>query len=137
MLKGEINSADASSLPSPSEEVDTKDLSNEVDTKNPSNEGDTMNPSNEVDTKNPSNEGDISNPLWRYVTRIGKRSNGGGNVTWQCNFCGVVKKGSYTRVRGHLLNWPSAGVRPCEKVTHQDIAAMQRLENEATLGRRK
>lgn len=143
------DSADVSSLPSPSEEVDTKDSSNEVDTKNPSNEGDTMNPSNEgdtsnpkdpsseADTKNPSNEGDTSSPLWRYVTRIGKRSNGGGNVTWQCNFCGVVKKGSYTRVRGHLLNWPSAGVRPCEKVTHQDIAAMQRLENEATLGRRK
>lgn len=121
------DSADASSVPSPSDEVDTK---------NPSDEEDTKNPSNEVDTKNPFNEGDTSNPLWRYVTRLEKRRHGGGNVTWRCNFCNVVKKGSYTRVRGHLLNWQSAGVKPCEKVTHEDIATMQRLENEA-VGRRK
>ncbi|XP_058226638.1 sister chromatid cohesion protein PDS5 homolog C isoform X2 [Rhododendron vialii] len=125
--KKKTDSADASSVPSPSDVVDTK---------NPSDDEDTKNPSNEVDTKNPYNEGDTSNPLWRYVTRLEKRRHGGGNVTWRCNFCNVVKKGSYTRVRGHLLNWQSAGVKPCEKVTHEDIATMQRLENEA-VGRRK
>ncbi|XP_057985282.1 uncharacterized protein LOC110646134 [Hevea brasiliensis] len=37
------------------------------------------------------------NPLWRYVTKLEKTGEGGGNCKWICNFCGQEKQGTYTR----------------------------------------
>ena len=33
------------------------------------------------------NNQDNNAPLWRFVTREAKLGKGGGNVTFQCNFC--------------------------------------------------
>ncbi|KAG5532188.1 hypothetical protein RHGRI_026721 [Rhododendron griersonianum] len=76
------------------------------------------------------NEGDANNPLWSYVTKLQKLSGAGGNTQWQCNFCGVIKKSSYTRVKGHLLKL-SNGIGPCTKVTNEALATMKKLEDEA------
>ena len=74
---------------------------------------------------------DDSKSLWQYVIKIKKLSDGGGNFSWQCNFCHVIKKSSYTRVRAHLLKIVGQGIGSCLKVTPKDIADMQRLEDEA------
>lgn len=44
-------------------------------------------------------------PLWRFVKRFEKNEGGGGRggVDWQCNFCGIRKTTSYTRVVNHLM----------------------------------
>ncbi|KAG5556173.1 hypothetical protein RHGRI_006710 [Rhododendron griersonianum] len=47
-----------------------------------------------------------------------------------CNFCSVVKKSSYTRVRGHLLKL-SNGIGPCQNVTKEVLATMKKLDEEA------
>ena len=65
------------------------------------------------------------------MTKIKKLSDGGVNFSWQCNFCHVINKSSYTRVRAHLLKIVGQGIGPCLKVTPNDIADMQRLEDEA------
>ena len=65
------------------------------------------------------------------MTKIKKLSDGGVNFSWQCNFCHVINKSSYTRVRAHLLKIVGQGIGPCLKVTPKDIADMQRLEDEA------
>lgn len=79
----------------------------------------------------PSNEADNLPPLWKYVTRFDKLADGGGNITWQCNFCNASKKSSYTRVRAHLLKLPGHGIGACSKVTAQDLATMKKAEDEA------
>ena len=56
---------------------------------------------------------DDSKPLWQYETKIKKLSDGGGNISWQCNFCHVIKESSYTRVRVHLLKIVGQGIGPC------------------------
>lgn len=75
----------------------------------------------------------MSKPLWNYVTKFEKINDGGGNVSWQCNFCNKVAKSSYTRVRAHLLRLPSQGIRACPRVTAEDISEMRILEEEARL----
>ena len=74
----------------------------------------------------PTAEDDIS-PLWKYVTKIDKIGVGGGNCKFQCNYCQLIFKGSYTRVKSHLLKIPGQGIRGCSKVTPQDIQEMQRV----------
>jgi hypothetical protein len=41
-------------------------------------------------------------PLWTYVTKIKKSSGGGGNISFKCNYCQEIYKGSYSRVKAHL-----------------------------------
>ncbi|KAG5562087.1 hypothetical protein RHGRI_004960 [Rhododendron griersonianum] len=83
-----------------------------------------------VSSSSQPNEGDTNNPLWSYVTKVEKLSDSGGNTLWQCNFCGVVKKSSYIRVKGHLLKL-SNGIGPCKNVTNELLASMKKLEAEA------
>lgn len=73
---------------------------------------------------------DESKPLWKYVTKHHKLSDGGGNFSWQCNFCHAMKKSSYTRVRAHVLKIKGQGVGVCPQVTLKDVADMQILEDE-------
>jgi hypothetical protein len=40
--------------------------------------------------------------LWTYVTKIKKSSGGGGNISFKCNYCQEIYKGSYSRVKAHL-----------------------------------
>ncbi|KAK3184884.1 hypothetical protein Dsin_032170 [Dipteronia sinensis] len=42
-------------------------------------------------------------PLWQYVTKLERSGKGGGNIPFKCNFCQLTYKGSYYRVKSHLL----------------------------------
>ncbi|KAG5540905.1 hypothetical protein RHGRI_020969 [Rhododendron griersonianum] len=83
-----------------------------------------------VSSSSQTNAMDTIYPLWSYVTKLEKLGNQGGNTLWQCNFCSVVKKRSYTRVRGHLLKL-SNGIGPCQNVTKEVLATMKKLDEEA------
>ena len=73
----------------------------------------------------------ITTLLWKYVTKIDKIGVGGGNVHFQCNLCQLSFKGTYYRVKAHLLKISGHGVQVCRKVTPQLLIEMQRLVDEA------
>ena len=50
-------------------------------------------------------------PLWKYVTRLEKASGDGGNVSFKYNYCEKTFKGSYSRVKAHLLKLPKFGIQ--------------------------
>ena len=64
------------------------------------------------------NNQDDNAPIWRYVTREVKLGKNGGNIAFQCNFCRQIYKGSYYKVKAHLLKIKGAGVASCTKVTN-------------------
>ena len=68
-------------------------------------------------------------PLWKYVTRLEKASVGGRNVSFQCNYCEKTFKGSYSRVKAHLLKLPKFGIQACAKVGDEYHDEMQKLED--------
>uniref|UniRef100_A0A7N2LH57 BED-type domain-containing protein n=1 Tax=Quercus lobata TaxID=97700 RepID=A0A7N2LH57_QUELO len=68
-------------------------------------------------------------PLWKYVTRLEKASVGGGNVSFKCNYCEKTFKGSYSRVKAHLLKLPKFGIQACAKVGDEYQNEMQKLED--------
>ncbi|KAG8377696.1 hypothetical protein BUALT_Bualt08G0059600 [Buddleja alternifolia] len=70
-------------------------------------------------------------PLWQFVTKLGKSSEGGGNQNFTCNFCNVTYKGSYSRVKAHLLKLVGSGIKSCPKITVGKIIEMSKLEGEA------
>ncbi|KAL0423253.1 UNVERIFIED_CONTAM: hypothetical protein Sradi_0860100 [Sesamum radiatum] len=71
-----------------------------------------------------------SRPLWKFVTKSG-RTEGGGNVSFTCNLCKVAYKGSYSRVKAHLLKIGGNGIKACPKATVGQILEMTKLEDEA------
>ena len=73
----------------------------------------------------------IPSPLWRYVTKEAKLGKGGGNVAFQCNFCIQIYRGSYYRVKAHLLKIKGAGVASCTKVMNENLVEMRRVMEEA------
>ncbi|KAL0005902.1 hypothetical protein SO802_013463 [Lithocarpus litseifolius] len=68
-------------------------------------------------------------PLWKYVTKLEKASVGGGNVAFRCNYCEKTFKGSYSRVKAHLLKLSNFGIQPCAKVGDEYQNEMQKLED--------
>ena len=56
---------------------------------------------------------------------------GGGNVAFQCNFCRQIYRGSYYRVKAHLLKIKEAEVAFCTKVTNENLVEMRRVMEEA------
>ncbi|TXG61213.1 hypothetical protein EZV62_012576 [Acer yangbiense] len=72
-------------------------------------------------------------PLWRCVTKLDKMGRGRGNISFQCNFCMNVYKGSYCRVKSHLLKIKGGGIASCSRVTNANISKMQRVVEEAEL----
>ena len=84
-----------------------------------------MNPENESDKSSAEN----ATPLWKYVTRLEKASVGGGNVSFKCNYCEKIFKGSYSRVKAHLLKLPKFGIQVCAKVGDEYQNEMQKLED--------
>ena len=71
----------------------------------------------------------VGAPLWKYVTKLEKASVGGGNVAFRCNYCEKTFKGSYSRVKAHLLKLSNFGIQPCAKVRDKYQNEMQKLEN--------
>ena len=76
-----------------------------------------------------------SKPLWNYVTRLDKTARGGGNWEFQCKFCNAIFKGSYTRVKAHLMKLTGKGISVCKKVTNKNLVEMQNAIDEAELNR--
>ena len=77
------------------------------------------------------NNQDDNAPLWWYVMREAKLGKGGGNVAFQYNFCRQIYKGSYYRVKAHLLKIKGARVASCTKVTNENLVEMRRVVEEA------
>ncbi|KAG6479762.1 hypothetical protein ZIOFF_063236 [Zingiber officinale] len=75
---------------------------------------------------------DDYSPLWKFVTEV-EKGVGGGNVTWSCNICTKVCKGSYSRVKAHLLKQKGAGIAGCTTVTMDQMKRMQQLVDDAEL----
>ena len=87
--------------------------------------------SNSEPSSNQQNNQYDNAPLWRYVTREAKLGKAGGNVAFQCNFCIQIYKGSYYRVKAHLLKIKRVGVASCTKVTNENLVEMRRDVEEA------
>lgn len=60
-------------------------------------------------------------PLWRCVTKVSKRGEGGSenNTKFKCNYCNIDFNGSYFRVRAHLLLIKGLGIRACSHVKNR------------------
>ncbi|CAA7040561.1 unnamed protein product [Microthlaspi erraticum] len=69
-------------------------------------------------------------PLWKYVTKLDKQGLTGGTWKFECTFYKIIRQGSYSRVKGHLLAVPQSGVAACTKVTRPQRQAMKKLEEE-------
>lgn len=48
----------------------------------------------------------------------------------KCNHCGFVIRGSITRITGHLLSKPNAGVRGCPNVPDSVKRRLQQVDDE-------
>ncbi|KAK1567809.1 hypothetical protein Q3G72_016908 [Acer saccharum] len=72
-------------------------------------------------------------PLWKYVTKLEKMGKGERNMSLKCNFCQHVHKGSYYRVKSHLLKIKGGGIANCPKVTVSNLSEMQKVLEEAEL----
>ncbi|XP_058180057.1 uncharacterized protein LOC131298593 [Rhododendron vialii] len=68
--------------------------------------------------------------LWQFVTKLDKFGGKGENFKWKCNYCGVTKNDSYTRVKAHLLKVTGEGVAACEVVTSPKVAKFHKLIEE-------
>ncbi|XP_039831326.1 uncharacterized protein LOC120692156 isoform X1 [Panicum virgatum] len=68
---------------------------------------------------------DIKAPLWDHVTILERPKAGGGNASWRCNYCGLEKCTSYTRVEAHLLQKSGKGIGKCTKVTYEMLSQMR------------
>jgi len=68
---------------------------------------------------------DIKAPLWDHVTILERPKAGGGNASWRCNYCGLEKCTSYTRVEAHLLQKSGKGIDKCPKVTYEMLSQMR------------
>ncbi|WJX44803.1 hypothetical protein P8452_31745 [Trifolium repens] len=76
---------------------------------------------------------DSDKPLKAYVTVVQERIEGNtNNETWTCNYCGGTYKGSYSRIKHHLLREKKKGIAICTKVTDEYEAEMRELETIAT-----
>ena len=78
------------------------------------------------------NEENSDKPLLKYVTKK-KSIEGGGNFEFVCSFCEVSFRGSYTRVKAHLLKISGKGIRPCAKIGRVKLEELKKLEDEAIL----
>ncbi|KAH7567990.1 hypothetical protein JRO89_XS07G0208300 [Xanthoceras sorbifolium] len=58
---------------------------------------------------------------------------GRGNIAFQCNFCHQVYKGSYFRVKSHLLKIRGVGIASCSRVTNATLLELRKVVEEADL----
>ncbi|KAL0910099.1 hypothetical protein M5K25_021038 [Dendrobium thyrsiflorum] len=64
---------------------------------------------------------ETDNLLWNHVTKLGKPFEGGGNVSFKCNYCGGIYKGSYSMVKAHLLKIGGHRIKMCPKITTSQV----------------
>lgn len=76
---------------------------------------------------------EISTPLWQFVTKVEKLGDNGGSLVFKCNFCNLTFRGSYSRVKAHLLKTSGHGIRICSDVTTEKLQEMQTLVDDAEL----
>ncbi|KAH7543961.1 hypothetical protein JRO89_XS15G0072000 [Xanthoceras sorbifolium] len=72
-------------------------------------------------------------PLWQYITKVDKVGTGGENISFQCNFCYQVYRGSYSRVKCHLLKTKGGRIASCSKVTSVTLFELNQVVEEAEL----
>ncbi|KAI9182513.1 hypothetical protein LWI28_026093 [Acer negundo] len=87
---------------------------------------------NRAETENDNVSNDHA-PLWKYVTKLEKMGKAGGNMSFRCNLCEKTYKGSYFRVKNHLLRIKGGGVASCPKVTVAILLEIQKVVEEAEL----
>ncbi|XP_034229421.1 uncharacterized protein LOC117638397 [Prunus dulcis] len=68
--------------------------------------------------------------LWKYVKRLNKLGKRGGNTMFEFYYCHNTYKGSYSRVKFHLLKMSGNEIAPCKKVTDEVFAEMKKLVRE-------
>ena len=61
-------------------------------------------------------------PLWKYVKKLERVEIGRGCTVFQCNYCQKIFRGSYSRVKYHLLKMSGNGIISCNKVTDEALA---------------
>lgn len=59
--------------------------------------------------------------LWNHATKLRKSTEGGGNIAFKYNYYDITYKGSYSRVKAHLLKINGHGIRVCSKVSARQI----------------
>ncbi|KAI0531096.1 hypothetical protein KFK09_000648 [Dendrobium nobile] len=64
--------------------------------------------------------------LWIHVIRLEKTFERGGNVSLKCNYCGGPYKGSYSKVKAHLLKVYGHGIKMCTKITMSQLIELNR-----------
>ncbi|PWA67780.1 HAT dimerization domain, Ribonuclease H-like domain protein [Artemisia annua] len=79
-------------------------------------------------TQGSSNADTDQPPLWSYVTKLEKQGVSGGCWQFKCNVCKDTRKGSYSRVRAHLLGLKGFGISICKSATAAQKLEMKQLE---------
>jgi len=71
-------------------------------------------------------------PLWRHVTKLKQMGGGGGSWEWRCNLCKNEKtfKGSYKRVKVHILHEWVQGVEGCAFTKNPEVRATFKREHD-------
>ena len=70
--------------------------------------------------------------LWRHVTKIKQMGGGGGSWEWRCNLCKNERafKGSYTRVKAHILHERVQGVEGWSFIRNLEVRATFNREHD-------
>jgi hypothetical protein len=71
-------------------------------------------------------------PLWRHVTKLKHMGGSGGSWEWVCNLCKNEKpfKGSYTRVKAHILHERVQGVEGCSSTKNLEVGTTFKREHD-------
>ena len=70
------------------------------------------------------------NPLWKHV--LLEKAVTGGNVVWRCKYSNLEYKGSYSRIKSHLLRITGCGIKICIAATKSILAQLKSEIIEAT-----
>ena len=65
-------------------------------------------------------------PMWNHVKVVAIANGGGGNRTWNCNYCNKKVVGSYTKVKGHLLRLAHHNVEGCMAISDDVLKAIKK-----------
>ncbi|XP_057502746.1 uncharacterized protein LOC130786472 [Actinidia eriantha] len=65
-------------------------------------------------------------PLWNHMKVVAIADSGGGNQTWNCNYCNKKVIGSYTKVKGHLLRFAHHNVEGCMEISDDVLEAIKK-----------
>lgn len=92
----------------------------------------TSNVATSLTSKYTSRRFDSNCPLWAYLTLVQNKKEGKGNASWSCNYCNGTYKGSYFRVKSHLLKEKGNGIAVCSQISNEYLAEMKQLDRQAS-----